>query len=171
MDMRVFESSFFYEQGPNILAEFSLVNEQISHIDLSLNLNSGFSWKIFRDQKFSKIEEKICQWMENYALKKDPCLHLPLLWENVPPYTSLVLSFLQTLPFGKTVSYQEAAILTGKPKAARAVGNACGNNPFPLIIPCHRVLASNSRLGGYSAGGGLDIKKELLHFEGISLAK
>ena len=64
---------------------------------------------------------------------------------------------------GKTVSYQELATMTGHPKSARAAGSACGRNPCPLIIPCHRVITSAGKLGGFTAG--LEIKKLLLAFE------
>lgn len=67
------------------------------------------------------------------------------------------------IPFGENVSYKELAKRVGRPKAFRAVANACGANPLPIIIPCHRVIASNG-LGGYSSGIG--IKKHLLRLEG-----
>ena len=69
------------------------------------------------------------------------------------------------IPFGETVSYSELAKRAGSPNAARAVGSAMARNPLPLLIPCHRVIAADGRLGGY--GGGLDMKKWLLKFEGV----
>ncbi len=69
------------------------------------------------------------------------------------------------IPFGKTVSYKELAVKIGCFKGARAVGNALGKNPVPIIIPCHRVLAANNKLGGFT--GGTDIKKILLNIENI----
>jgi AraC family transcriptional regulator of adaptative response/methylated-DNA-[protein]-cysteine methyltransferase len=66
---------------------------------------------------------------------------------------------------GQTKSYAEIAAAIGKPKATRAVGGACGANPVPVLIPCHRVLAANKRLGGFSSG--LDWKRKLLAREGI----
>jgi O-6-methylguanine DNA methyltransferase len=65
---------------------------------------------------------------------------------------------------GQTLSYGAVAAAIGKPKASRAVGGACGANPIPVLIPCHRVLAAKHRLGGFS--GGLDWKKRLLAREG-----
>lgn len=73
---------------------------------------------------------------------------------------------IAAIPQGEILTYSEIAHHIDKPKAARAVGNACGNNPIPLIIPCHRVLAANGKLGGYSSG--LETKRALLDFEGIS---
>jgi O-6-methylguanine DNA methyltransferase len=71
------------------------------------------------------------------------------------------------IPFGQTSSYGELASAIGKPQAVRAVGGACGANPIPVLVPCHRVLAANQKIGGFS--GGLDRKRELLKREGIML--
>ena len=68
---------------------------------------------------------------------------------------------------GQTRSYGEIAKEIGRPKALRAVGGACGANPIPVFVPCHRVLAANQRIGGFS--GGLDWKRKLLKREGVRL--
>jgi methylated-DNA-[protein]-cysteine S-methyltransferase len=70
-----------------------------------------------------------------------------------------------TVPAGSTTTYGELASASGRPRAARAVGSVMANNPVPIIVPCHRVLASNGSLGGY--GGGLDMKRRLLEIEGV----
>jgi O-6-methylguanine DNA methyltransferase len=75
-----------------------------------------------------------------------------------------VWNALRKISFGKTKSYGEIATAVGRPKAVRAVGGACGANPVPVLVPCHRVLAANKKLGGYS--GGLDWKRDLLVREG-----
>ncbi|MDF1702001.1 MAG: methylated-DNA--[protein]-cysteine S-methyltransferase [Planctomycetota bacterium] len=72
---------------------------------------------------------------------------------------------LQRIPHGTARTYGGVARSVRKPRAARAVGQACGRNPVPLLVPCHRVLAADCRLGGYS--GGLDVKRALLELEGI----
>ena len=74
---------------------------------------------------------------------------------------------LRKVKLGGSVSYGELAERVGKPGAARAVGSACGANPIPVLIPCHRVLPSNGKLGGFS--GGLEWKVRLLQLEGIEL--
>jgi AraC family transcriptional regulator of adaptative response/methylated-DNA-[protein]-cysteine methyltransferase len=76
-----------------------------------------------------------------------------------------VWNALRKISSGKTKSYGEIAQAIGKPKAVRAVGGACGANPIPVLVPCHRVLAANKKLGGFS--GGLDWKRSLLKREGI----
>jgi O-6-methylguanine DNA methyltransferase len=78
-----------------------------------------------------------------------------------------VWNALRKISFGKTKSYSEIARAVGKPRAVRAVGGACGANPIPILVPCHRVLAANKKLGGFS--GGLDWKHSLLEREGVKL--
>ncbi len=79
-----------------------------------------------------------------------------------------VLHKLQEVPRGAVVSYQALGVAAGAPKGARAVGNAMHNNPVPIYVPCHRVIASGGRIGGY--GGGIPRKLQLLRSEGFALA-
>ena len=71
---------------------------------------------------------------------------------------------LGDIPYGSTRSYGEQASLIGRPKAVRAVGQANGRNPVPIVLPCHRVIGANGSLVGF--GGGLDLKTQLLEHEG-----
>ena len=95
--------------------------------------------------------------------------------EELPPldvsggteFQQRVWEELLWIPGGETRSYGEIAKNIRKPKAVRAVGGACGANPIPLLIPCHRVLAANRKIGGFS--GGLGWKKKLLETEGVSV--
>ena len=80
-------------------------------------------------------------------------------------FTLAVLQALRSIAPGTTTTYGALAILAGRPGAARAVGQAVGSNPVPVIVPCHRVIASNGSLGGFSAG--LDRKRALLDHEGL----
>jgi len=73
---------------------------------------------------------------------------------------------LAEIPYGSTISYAELAAMVGRPTAFRAVGQANGANPLPIVLPCHRVVASGGRIGGY--GGGLDMKRRLLALEALS---
>jgi methylated-DNA-[protein]-cysteine S-methyltransferase len=70
---------------------------------------------------------------------------------------------------GKTQTYGEIATLLGEPGSARAVGQALGHNPFPIIVPCHRVLASGAQSGGFSAPGGVSTKLRMLLIEGAEI--
>ena len=72
------------------------------------------------------------------------------------------------IPQGKVKTYKEVAIGIKMPKSSRAVANACGKNPFAPIVPCHRVIRSDGRLGGFSAPGGIKLKRKLLKKEGFS---
>ena len=76
---------------------------------------------------------------------------------------------IDKIPRGKVITYGQIAKNIGHPKAARAVANACGANPNPIVVPCHRVIRSDGELGGYSGPGGIRQKKELLENEGISI--
>lgn len=80
------------------------------------------------------------------------------------PFQKSVWKILQTIPYGKTMTYKEIALMLGGETKTRAVGGANGANPIPIIIPCHRVINTGGKLGGYS--GGLDIKEKLLELEG-----
>jgi len=93
------------------------------------------------------------------TLKQFDC---PLDMEGTA-FQKRVWSALKRIPYGKTRSYADVARTIGHPKAFRAVGNANGSNPVPIIVPCHRVIESNGGLGGY--GSGIGLKKRLLEFE------
>ena len=80
-----------------------------------------------------------------------------------------VWKFLKKIKKGEVKTYKEVAIAIRRPKAARAVANACAKNPYAPKIPCHRVIRSNGTLGGYSAAGGTKTKKKILRKEGFSL--
>ena len=73
---------------------------------------------------------------------------------------------LRAVPAGQTVSYGELAARLGEPHGAQAVGQAMGKNPWPIIVPCHRVVGSNGKLGGFSAPGGTRTKLKILEIEG-----
>ena len=79
------------------------------------------------------------------------------------PFQRKVWTALAKIPFGSTRSYRDIAKSIGHPKAFRAVGNANGSNPIPIILPCHRVIESNGCLGGF--GHGVKVKEQLLDFE------
>ncbi len=90
---------------------------------------------------------------------------LPLDLSPVPAFTRQVLEACRLIPFGETRSYAALATALGRPRAARAVGQALARNPLPVVIPCHRVVGTNGRLTGFR--GGLAWKRALLAHEGI----
>ena len=100
-----------------------------------------------------------------YLQGKARSFDLPLDLQGQPRFRLKVWEVLQRIPYGRVRSYGWVARKVGKPKAARAVGAACGANPVPLLVPCHRVIAGDGSLGGFS--GSLGVKKRLLKLEGI----
>jgi len=90
----------------------------------------------------------------------------PLDLDQLTPFQTSVLQTARRIPPGSVWTYGRVARTLGKPQASRAVGQALGRNPVPIVIPCHRVIGSDGGLGGYSGGGGLESKKFLLQLEG-----
>ena len=95
-------------------------------------------------------------------------LSLPYELDGGTPLQRMVWIALAKIPYGATISYSELAEKVGFPRAVRAVASACGANPIPLIIPCHRVVAKDGTLGGFSLGG-LEVKEKLLKVESAKL--
>lgn len=108
-------------------------------------------------------EPLLVQWFNHYI--QGTFSPFPFLLQRKPlgTFTWQVLERLQKIPFGETISYSDVAASLKDAKAARAVGNACRVNPFPLIIPCHRVVQKTGHLGGFAFG--TEMKKALLDFE------
>ncbi len=114
-----------------------------------------------------EIPEEIARELRDYSAGRCRQFHLPVDLSSARPFQRAVLTAISRIPFGETRSYGWVARAIGKPGAARAVGQALHTNPIPIIIPCHRVIASNGSLGGY--GGGLEMKRRLLQLEGSAL--
>jgi methylated-DNA-[protein]-cysteine S-methyltransferase len=89
---------------------------------------------------------------------------VPVDWRLARGFTDKVLHVVARIPFGQTLSYGQVAAEAGNARAFRAAGSACGKNPVPLIVPCHRVVQSSGDPGNY--GGGPEMKRSLLSFEG-----
>ncbi|MDP6877714.1 MAG: methylated-DNA--[protein]-cysteine S-methyltransferase [Candidatus Marinimicrobia bacterium] len=139
--------------------------------------------RIVFEKKISAFLSEIEQKKDDYNLVKDKIsLKKPIKQINdyfsnnkkffdikvdisMPSFYQKVLLTVMKIPYGEVRTYQEIAIKTGSPNAYRAVGSANAKNLIPIIIPCHRVVATNGNLGGY--GGGLSIKKYLLKMEGV----
>ncbi|MGW2636082.1 methylated-DNA--[protein]-cysteine S-methyltransferase [Streptomyces sp. NPDC001348] len=90
---------------------------------------------------------------------------LPLDWALTSGFNRQVLRELAAVPYGTVVGYGDLAGRVGQPGAAQAVGAAMGANPLPVVVPCHRVVASDGGIGGF--GGGLETKRKLLALEGV----
>ncbi len=115
----------------------------------------------------SKPAVRLEEWLHGFlAGKPGKRPEIRLDWKCVSHFSRRILTVLQTqAPAGQWISYGELAERCGRPRAARAAGRAMAGNPWPLLIPCHRVLGSAGQLTGF--GGGLDIKLFLLKTEGV----
>ncbi len=99
----------------------------------------------------------------------DDLLDIELDMSAVPPFHRRVYVIARRIRVGSTLTYGEIALRLGEPRAARAVGQALGANPFPIIVPCHRVLGAAGQAGGFSAHGGTRTKLRLLEIEAAPL--
>lgn len=149
-----------WAKGPPVQADFYTDGELIVKIQLSFA--SQFSCMIHGDH----LEMPIYEWMENYLQGRNGKT-LPLDLTPCTPFTKKGLMAVKSLNIGEVASYGEIAAQIGCPKGARAIGNVCNRNPFPLVIPCHRIIHGNGTIGGFALS--LKIKRALLNFEaGVS---
>ncbi len=132
-------------------------SSSIKNDELSENVEENNELPVFIDTEVQ---------LNDYFRGKRNSFSIPIVL-NGTEFQQKVWKQLQSIPFGQTISYQELAERVGDSKKARAVGNANGKNPIPIIVPCHRVIAKDGSLGGF--GGGLPIKRYLLELEGIVL--
>jgi methylated-DNA-[protein]-cysteine S-methyltransferase len=124
----------------------------------------GLVWTFATLLQDLDLEASVNQWFEVYCQKKQPSIELPFDWSQVSSFTQQVLQTVAMIPFGSILTYGQVADHLERPEAARAVGGACGRNPFLLFIPCHRVLNARFESRGYSSEG-IAIKRKLLSFE------
>jgi methylated-DNA-[protein]-cysteine S-methyltransferase len=110
---------------------------------------------------------RIGQQLREYLAGRRTQFDLALDLRALPEFQRRVLLAALEIPHGQVTTYGELARRIGRPKAARAVGQALGHNPVPIVIPCHRVLGSDGSLHGYGAGKGLPTKAWLLRLEGV----
>lgn len=135
------------------------LTEELGHI---VALDWGWGWG--RDQQETPLLLQARQQLEEYLDGDRQTFDLPLAPHGTP-YRRRVWAALQAIPYGQTRTYGEIAHQAGG--VSRSVGGANGNNPIPILIPCHRVVAATG-LGGYTGGDGLETKRRLLHLEGMA---
>jgi methylated-DNA-[protein]-cysteine S-methyltransferase len=124
-------------------------------------LTEGLSNTIFKKSLFLPLQKAITSYYEGTYKR--------FTWSldntGLTPFTQQVLQACMKVNYGRTMTYKQLARLAGRPNAARAVGAVMARNRTPLLIPCHRILSSDKSLGGFSAPGGLETKKKMLHLE------
>lgn len=149
--------AYEYYHSPVGILKITSNSEAITEISIS---DSGRS-------DGDSITAKAVNQLKEYFEGKRTEFDLPLNPEGTD-FQKKIWDVLLSIPYGKTLAYNEVAKLSGNPKACRAVGNAVGRNPILIVIPCHRVKAKNG-LGGFSAG--IDVKKYLVKKENIIIKK
>jgi len=115
---------------------------------------------------FKTTQDRISAYFEGACIDFG---NVPVVLNSLRRFCSLVLSACRDIEFGRTITYLGLAKKIGRPTAARAVGGALAKNPLPLIIPCHRIICSDGKIGGFSAIGGKDLKAKLLKHEQAAL--
>ena len=117
----------------------------------------------FDNTFFKTLQEQITAYFEAACVNFSP--DIPIVLDGFSSFCSSVLTACRDIEFGQTISYSALAKRLGRPAASRATGNALAKNPLPLIIPCHRVVRSDGKIGGFSAPGGTTLKKKMLELE------
>jgi methylated-DNA-[protein]-cysteine S-methyltransferase len=112
---------------------------------------------------FKILQKQIAAYFEGSCVNFS--LDIPVILDGLGAFSRKVLTACRSIEFGQRVTYAGLAKTAGRPAASRAVGNALANNPLPLIIPCHRVLRTDGKMGGFSAPGGISLKKRMLALE------
>jgi methylated-DNA-[protein]-cysteine S-methyltransferase len=156
-------------------AHLKRIDSPIGRIEITSDGNAITSLSIERagslpydelDEKSSKLLELAAKQLGEYFQGKRRAFELPVSAHGTE-FQEAIWTQLADIEWGEVRSYGELGTLTGRATAGRAVGGAVGANPIPIIIPCHRVLASNNRITGYSGGNGIPTKVWLLEHEGI----
>jgi O-6-methylguanine DNA methyltransferase len=128
---------------------------------LELQPESAKSARRFRD-----LEEVVERYFDGWRTEFDL---FPLDVSTGTPFQRKVWSIVRRIPYGRVRTYGWIGLEMGRPEAARAIGAAVGANPLPLLVPCHRVVASDGGLCGFSAQGGVDLKARMLELERVRL--
>lgn len=150
-----------FDKGPKILLH--LISSEDGKTKIHLSKSELFTVRLAVRSK-NPFHDSLLDWLYAYSEKaKLPPLTFPR--QNLPPFTSQVLEIIESIPFGRTLSYGEIAEKAGSPRACRAVGSICRFNAWPLFIPCHRVLHKTEKVGKYAFGPS--IKQSILEFEGF----
>ena len=133
---------------------------------LSIEREGHLPWEEQPESSTTVLERAVAQLGEYFAGSRQD-FDVPVSLKGTE-FQKAVWAELDAVPFGKVASYGEIGHATGRATAGRAVGGAVGANPIPIIVPCHRVLASDGRITGYSGGNGIPTKVWLLDHEGIA---
>jgi methylated-DNA-[protein]-cysteine S-methyltransferase len=166
-------SMVFYDQiedspiGPLFLAVSERGVVGVGLIDSEEAFVSGLRKRVGVDPERSPEQvASVAEQLREYLAGKRSAFELQLDLSSLTGFQRQVLQAVSKIPRGEVTTYANLAREIGRPKAVRAVGRALGSNPIPIVIPCHRVLASDGSLRGYSGRGGVETKAKLLRLEG-----
>jgi methylated-DNA-[protein]-cysteine S-methyltransferase len=152
-----------------LMAERAVISSNIGNIELEGDGSSitglAFTSKPTEAPPAGSVLEEAARQLDEYFKHQRKEFTVPLVFHGTS-FQERVWKELLNIPYGSAISYGELARRCGDSKAARAIGGAVGKNPIGVIIPCHRIIAGDGTLGGYT--GGTDFKKLLLKLEGIA---
>ena len=148
------------------LGRIEIASDGESITSLSIERDGHLPWEGLPERSTAVLETALTQLSEYFeGTRREFDVPVAL---NGTEFRRAVWAELDRVPFGSVISYGDIGHATGRATAGRAVGGAVGANPVPIIVPCHRVLASNGRITGYSGGNGIPTKVWLLDHEGIA---
>jgi len=155
----------FLVRVPSPIGRLEITSDGEAITSLSIERAGSLPLEQFPEHGNAVLENAVRQLDEYFAgTRRD--FDLPVRLAGTP-FQQSVWAQLRQLGWGEVASYGSVGLATGRPTAGRAVGGAVGANPIPIIVPCHRILASNGRITGYSGGNGIPTKAWLLDHEGI----
>lgn len=155
----------FLRRTESPIGRIELVSNGDSITSLSIERAGHLPNEALPEHSNAVLDTAVQQLSEYFAGERRS-FDVAVSWSGTP-FQEQIWQRLTELSFGEVVSYGELGLATGRSSAGRAVGGAVGANPVPIIVPCHRVLASNNRITGYSGGNGVPTKRWLLAHEGI----
>ena len=131
--------------------------------DVKESIMRKFPGVLANDSGLEPLAQILAQYFRGGEIPSDVALD----WSGCSEFCRMVFMATQSIPRGEVKSYSWISLQIKRPRSFRAVGNALGGNPFPLLIPCHRVIRSDGTLGGFSSPEGIDLKQKLLTMEGV----
>ena len=145
-----------YLPGPNLATIKSQLLEDFpgAHLDRTI-------WQA--------LQEQIAAYFEGARVNFSP--NVPVVLDGVGDFSRSVLTACRNVQFGQVITYRELARRSGRTAASRAVGGALARNPLALLIPCHRIIRTDGKLGGFSAPGGIELKQRMLDLERQACSK
>ena len=151
----------------SIVGEIMLISDGSNLTDLYIKGQDGFDCDGLIMKEDLEIFRIVCNWLDDYFRGENPTINFHIKLEG-SEFKKEVWNILRDIPYGKVISYKDVTMkMKSGNKAFQAVGSAVGKNPISIIVPCHRVIGSNFKIGGYN--GGIDLKRKLLEIEGIEV--